>query len=287
MQQFRDRVAVITGGASGIGYATAERLAGEGMKIVIADVEPGALEAAVKKLEGKGASVLGVRTDVSKAEDIERLAQKTLERFGGVHVLFNNAGVAVTGETWENSLSDWEWVVGVNLWGVVYGIRTFVPIMLRQNEPAHVVSTASMAGLTSNPGMAVYNVTKHAVVTISETLHHDLALRGAPIKASVLCPGFINTRIMDSARNRQSDAKHDPPTTPEASALGASIELALREGINQGFPPSFVADRVFEAIRDEKFYIFAAQPEILDAVKQRLDEVGAQRNPGTPTVLTE
>jgi len=286
MKQFRDRVAVITGGASGIGFATAERLAAEGMKIVLADIEPSALEAAAKKLESSGAAVLGVRTDVSKADDVERLAQKALERFGGVHVVFNNAGVAVTGEAWENSIADWEWVLGVNLWGVIHGIRTFVPILLRQNEPAHVVSTASMAGLTSNPGMAVYNVTKHAVVTLSETLHHDLALRGSPVKASVLCPGFINTRIMDSARNRQSDAKHDPPT-PEASALGASIELALREGVATGFAPSHVAEKVFEAIRDERFYIYAAQPEILGAVKQRLDEVGAQKNPVTPTVLTE
>ena len=286
MKQFRDRVAVITGGASGIGFATAERLAAEGMKIALADIESSALEAAVKKLEAKGAAVLGVRTDVSQAADVERLAQKTLERFGSVHVVFNNAGVAITGEAWENSLADWEWVLGVNLWGVIHGIRTFVPILLRQNEPGHVVSTASMAGLTSNPGMAVYNVSKHAVVTLSETLHSDLALRNSPVKASVLCPGFIQTRIMDSARNRQGDAKHDPPT-PEASALGASIELALREGVNQGFAPSHVAQKVFEAIRDEQFYIFAAQPEIFDAVKQRLEEVGAARNPKTPTVLTE
>lgn len=286
MRQFRDRVAVVTGGASGIGFATAERLAAEGMKIVVADIEPAALDTAVKKLEASGAAVLGIRTDVSRAEEVEHLAQQTLEHFGGVHVLFNNAGVAVTGEAWENSAADWEWVLGVNLWGVVHGIRTFVPILLRQNEPAHVISTASMAGLTSNPGMAVYNVTKHAVVTLSETLHHDLALRGSLVKASVLCPGFINTRIMDSARNRQSDAKHDPPT-PEASALGASIELALREGISQGYAPSQVAEKVFEAIRDERFYVFAAQPEILDAVKLRLDEVGAQKNPVTPTVLTE
>ncbi len=286
MKDFRGKVAVITGGASGIGFATAERLAAEGMKIVLADVESGALEAAVKKLETGGAAVLGVRTDVSQAADVERLAQRTLESFGGVHVVFNNAGVAVTGEAWENSVADWEWVLGVNLWGVIHGIRTFVPILLRQNEPAHVVSTASMAGLTSNPGMAVYNVTKHAVVTLSETLHHDLALRRSPVKASVLCPGFISTRIMDSARNRQSDARRDPPT-PEASALGASIELALREGVKQGFPPSHVAEKVFEAIRDERFYVFAAQPEIFLAVRQRLDEIGAQKNPVTPTVLTE
>ncbi len=286
MKDFRDRVAVITGGASGIGFATAERLAAEGMKIVIADIETNALESAAKRLESAGAQVLAVRTDVSLAADVERLAQKTLERFGGVHVVFNNAGVAITGEAWENSLADWEWVLGVNLWGVIHGIRTFVPILLRQNEPAHVVSTASMAGLTSNPGMAIYNVTKHAVVTLSETLHSDLAMRGSQVKASVLCPGFIQTRIMDSARNRQTDTRQDPPT-PEASALGASIEVALREGVNHGFAPSHVAQRVFEAIRDEQFYIFAAQPEIFEAVKQRLDEVGAQRNPRTPTVLTD
>ncbi len=286
MKEFRDRVAVITGGASGIGFATAERLAAEGMKLAIGDVEPNALESAACKLEAAGAQVLAVHTDVSRAADVERLAQKTLERFGGVHVVFNNAGVAVTGEAWENSLGDWEWVLGVNLWGAIHGIRTFVPILLRQNEPAHVVNTASMAGLTSNPGMAVYNVTKHAVVTLTETLHGDLALRGAKVKASVLCPGFINTRIMDSARNRQSDSRRDPPT-PEASALGASIELALREGVKQGFAPSVVAQRVFEAIRDERFYVFAAQPEIFAAVEQRLDEVRAQKNPVTPTVLTE
>ena len=278
MKQFRDRVAVVTGGASGIGFAMAERLAAEGMKVVLADVEPGALDAAVKKLAAGGATVLGVRTDVSQAGDVERLAQKTLERFGAVHVVCNNAGVAVTGEAWENSLADWEWVLGVNLWGVIHGIRTFVPILLRQNEPAHVVNTASMAGLTSNPGMAIYNVTKHAVVTLSETLHDDLALRGSPVKASVLCPGFINTRIMDSARNRQGDAAHDPPT-PEASALGASIELALREGVKQGFAPSVVAQKVFEAIRDERFYVFAAQPEIFAAVSSGSTRCARRRTP--------
>ena len=286
MKQFRDRVAVITGGASGIGFATAERLAAEGMKIVLADIEPGALDAAAKKIEKTGAQVLAVRTDVSQAAEVERLAQKALERFGGVHVVFNNAGVAVTGEAWENSLADWQWVLGVNLWGVIHGIHTFLPILLRQNEPGHVVNTASMAGLTSNPGLAVYNVTKHAVVTLTETLHGDLALRGSPVKASVLCPGFISTRIMDSARNRESDRKQDPPT-PAASQLGAAIELALREGVKQGYPPTVVAQQVFEAIRDERFYIFPAQPEIFAAVEQRLDDVRARRNPTTPTVLTE
>jgi NAD(P)-dependent dehydrogenase (short-subunit alcohol dehydrogenase family) len=275
---------VVTGGASGIGYAVAERLAAEGMSIVLADVEAAALEKARKELEAKGAQLLAVRTDVSKADEVERLAQKTLERFGAVHVVFNNAGVAVTGESWENSLADWEWVIGVNLWGVIHGIRSFVPIMLRQNEPGHVVNTASMAGLTSNPGMAVYNVTKHAVVTLSETLHHDLALRQSPVKASVLCPGYIKTAIMDSGRNRERDGKKDPPN-PVTSALGVGIDQALRAGVGSGYPPSEVARQVFEAIRDERFYVFPAQPEIFAAVEQRLDEVRAKQNPVTPTVL--
>jgi NAD(P)-dependent dehydrogenase (short-subunit alcohol dehydrogenase family) len=286
MKQFRDRVAVVTGGASGIGLAVAQKLAAEGMQLVLADVEAGALEAARKDLEAKGAKVLAVRTDVSKAADVERLAQKTLERFGAVHVVFNNAGVAVTGESWENSLEDWQWVLGVNLWGVIHGIRTFVPILLRQNEPGHVVSTASMAGLTSNPGLAVYNVTKHAVVTLSETLHHDLALRNSPVKVSVLCPGYIQTRIMESGRNRESDPRKDPPA-PAASALGAGIELALRRGVDAGYPPSEVAKQVFEAIRDERFYIFPAQPEIFAAVKARQDDILNRRNPQTPRVVID
>ena len=286
MQDVEGKVAVVTGAASGIGRAMARTFGAAGMKVALADVEAGALRQAQTELAADGIEARAFVCDVSQADAVYKLAEDALDAFGGVHVVFNNAGVAVTGEAWENSLADWEWVLGVNLWGVIHGIRTFVPILLRQNEPGHVVNTASMAGLTSNPGLAVYNVTKHAVVTLTETLHGDLALRGSPVKASVLCPGYNNTRIMDSARNRQGDAAHDPPT-PEASALGASIELALREGVKQGYAPSVVAQHVFEAIRDERFYVFAAQPEIFAAVEQRLYEVRAKKNPVTPTLLTE
>ncbi len=286
MRVFRDRVAVVTGGASGIGFATAQRLAAEGMRLVLADVEAAALERATQELEAKGARVLGVPTDVSRAEDVERLARRTLEHFGAVHVVFNNAGVAVTGAAWENTLADWEWVLGVNLWGVVHGVRTFVPILLRQDEPGHVVNTASMAGLTSSPGMAVYNVTKHAVVTLSETLHHDLALQNARVGVSVLCPGFTRTRIMASARNRENEGRVDPPN-PAASELGARIELALRRGVDAGIPPEEVAGLVFEAIRDERFYVLPAQPEVHEALRVRMDEILARRNPATPRVLLE
>src|SRR5258706_11754428 len=205
MQSVRDKVAVVTGGASGIGYAMAERFAAEGMKVVLADVEPTALEAACGRLAAAGADVLGVPTDVACGAAVEVLARRTIERFGKVHVLCNNAGVSVGGPLWEHTEDDWTWVLGVNLWGVVHGVRAFVPIMIRQNEPAHVVNTASLAGLTSNPFLGIYNVTKHGVVTISETLAQELAFVGAPVKVSVLCPGFVQTKIADSHRNRPTD----------------------------------------------------------------------------------
>jgi NAD(P)-dependent dehydrogenase (short-subunit alcohol dehydrogenase family) len=202
MKDFKDRVAVITGAASGIGWALAEQCAREGMKVVLADVEPEALAKAEASLKAGGASALAVRTDVSRAGDVEALAHKTLEAFGAVHLLCNNAGVATIGCIWESTLADWEWVVGVNLWGVIHGVRAFVPHMLAQDTECHIVNTASMSGLVSMPGSGAYNVTKHGVVTLSETLHREFAERGAKVKVSVLCPGIVNTRILESARNR-------------------------------------------------------------------------------------
>src|SRR5438105_3443891 len=174
MEELRGKVAVITGGASGIGRAFAERCLEEGTKIVLADIEPEALERAAQELAGAGADVLAVRTDVSQAAAVDELAQRTLDRYGAVHLLFNNAGVATSGPIWQNSLADWQWVLGVNLMGVIHGIHTFVPIMLAQGGPAHIVNTASMAGLVSTPGLGVYNVAKHGVVTLSETLALEL-----------------------------------------------------------------------------------------------------------------
>ena len=184
----------------------AERFAAAGMKVVLADVEEGALRTAEQEMKAQGASVLSFVTDVSKADHVESLAQKAVSRpFGGVHIVCNNAGVGSGGLTWDQPLADWEWVIGVNLWGVIHGVRTFVPIMLEQKTEGHIVNTASMAGLVSGPFMSIYNVTKHGVVTLSESLHHELAMQNAPVKVSVLCPGFVRTNILDSERNRPAE----------------------------------------------------------------------------------
>ena len=274
MQELRGRVAVVTGGASGIGRALAQRFADEGMQVVIADVEAAALATAERELAAGGAEVLAVRTDVSKAEDVDTLARRTLERFGKVHVLCNNAGVSVGGPMWEHTLEDWQWVLGVNLWGVIHGVRTFIPIMIRQGEPAHVVNTASLAGLSSNPFLGVYNVTKHAVVTLSETLAQELAMVGAPVKVSVLCPGFVQTKILDSDRNRPA-ALADGADRPRV----ASFEQAIRAAVAGGLPAPAVAELVVAAIRAERFYVLP-HPEITRArVRERLEGILANRTP--------
>ena len=198
MKEFADRVAVVTGAASGIGQAMAGRFAAAQMKVVLADVEAEALRATEHELKAQGAEALGVVTDVSKADQVENLAQRAVDAFGGVHIVCNNAGVGAGGLTWSHPLKDWEWVMGVNLWGVIHGVRTFVPIMLEQGTDGHIVNTASMAGLVSGPFMSIYDVTKHGVVTLSESLHYELMMQAAPVKVSVLCPGFVLTNILDS-----------------------------------------------------------------------------------------
>jgi NAD(P)-dependent dehydrogenase (short-subunit alcohol dehydrogenase family) len=281
MQSFRDKIAVVTGGASGIGFAMAERFAKEGMKIVLADVEPAALESARATLAASGADVLAVPTDVARGEAVAALARRTLERFGKVHVVCNNAGVSVGGPMWEHTEDDWRWVLGVNLWGVIHGIRSFVPIMLRQNEPAHVVNTASLAGLTSNPFLGVYNVTKHGVVTLSETLAQELAFVGAPVKVSVLCPGFVRTRIAESQRNRPADLPDGAERLrPEA------FEQQIQALIAAGMPPSAVGELVFSAVRDERFYILPHPDITTTRVRARLQDILENRTP-TPAALPE
>src|SRR6478752_489117 len=203
MQDFNGRVAVVTGGASGSGFGLASAFAAQGMKIAIGDIEESALDEAVEKLRAGGAEAIGVRTDVTDGEQVQALADATVGRFGAIHIACNNAGVGAGGLSWEAPLDTWEWVFGANLWGVIHGVRSFVPVMMKQPE-AHVVNTASIAGLVAGPFMGPYNASKHAVVALSETLHHELALMAPHVKVSVLCPGWVQTRIGDSERNRPS-----------------------------------------------------------------------------------
>ncbi len=277
MKEFKDKVAVITGAASGLGRAMAERCAQEGMKVVLADVEVEALTKTEASMKASGATVLAIRTDVSQASDVEALAQKTLEVFGAVHLLCNNAGVGTGSAIWKSTIADWEWVIGVNLWGVIHGVRVFVPIMLEQDTECHIVNTASMAGLISGPGLGAYKVTKHAVVTLSETLYHELAERGARVSVSVLCPGVVSTRIMESARNRPA---HFPTPEPHDPASAARWE-ALRERVAAGMPSGQVADAVFEAVRKDQFYILT-HPQWQDSVRSRMEDILQGRGPTRP-----
>lgn len=277
MKEFKDKVAVITGAACGIGRGIAERCTQEGMKVVLADVEEQALARTEQDLRATGATVLAVRTDVSRAGDVEALAQKTLHAFGAVHLLFNNAGVGAGSTIWESTLADWQWVMGVNLWGVIHGLRIFVPMMLAQDTECHVINTASVAGLLSYHPSALYQVTKHGVVALSEQLYYSLAQRTAKVKVSVLCPGWVSTRIMDSERNRPPELQGEPskePMSPEREAIIQEMRQAARAGMS----PQQVADYTFKAIRAEQFYILT-HPEFNPGVQKRMEYILQQRNP--------
>jgi NAD(P)-dependent dehydrogenase (short-subunit alcohol dehydrogenase family) len=277
MQDFLGKVAVVTGAASGIGLALATRFASEGMRVVLADVEQPVLDTAVTRLRQQEYDVLGVVTDVSSASAVEELAQKTLDTYGGVHVLCNNAGVGggFTSAIWESSLKDWQWTMGVNLWGVVHGIHTFLPIMLAQDEPGHIVNTASSAGIT--PGNRIYGVTKHAVVALTEALWDGLIQRESKLRCSVLCPGVINTNIMFSARNRPDELKNTPGQPPSAAELDRSNRVKhLAE--TSGMPPEQLADMVLNAIRDEQFWILT-HDEFDPIIRTRAEDILARRNP--------
>ncbi len=274
MKEFRNKVAVVTGAASGMGKAMAERFAAEGMKVVLADVEHEALAAAEREFRARGSAVLAVRTDVSKAADIDQLAARAVEAFGTVHVLCNNAGVGTGGLAWMQRIADWEWTLGVNLWGVVHGVRTFLPIMLAHGEEGHVVCTASIAGLLSGPFGIPYNVSKYGVVALCEGLHHELALVQSKIKVSVLCPGFVNTRILESQRNRPAEM----PLLPVSEAQMQYAEW-IRARVAAGLAPSEVARQVFEAIRDERFYIVTDPDEWKPLIRERMEDILGDRNP--------
>lgn len=276
MQEFRGRIAVITGGASGIGLAIAARAADEGMKLVLADIEQAALDTAASSLRGRGADVATLRVDVSSAADVEALANLAYDTYGAVHLLCNNAGVMNRERpTWEHTLAEWEWLLGVNVRGVVNGVHSFVPRMLAGAEEGHVINTASMAGIvTGRPGNAVYDATKHAVVSLTESLYRDLVAEQDRVSASVLCPGVIKTNIFTAERNRPASA--GPAFDPTAPAPKA-------EDYDPGaFEPSRVADMVFDAVREDRFYILAAQDVIYEYTKMGFDRLLGGKNPAVP-----
>jgi NAD(P)-dependent dehydrogenase (short-subunit alcohol dehydrogenase family) len=279
MKKFTGKIAVITGAASGIGLGIARRCMKEGMKVVLADVEEKALTNAEAEMKAAGANVLAVLTDVSKAQDVEALAGRTLDTYGAVHLLFNNAGVTTGAAVWEYTLADWEWVIGVNLWGVIHGLRTFVPIMLEQNTESHIVNTASIGGLITYPASGAYEVTKHGIVALSETLSYELADYSDKIKVSVLCPAAVNTRIIDAERNRMITSRTEPKKelTPEVQMR----RKALRQTLESGMSPNEVANHVFQAIKEEKFYILT-HPKWNALVQMRMENILQGRIPTDP-----
>jgi NAD(P)-dependent dehydrogenase (short-subunit alcohol dehydrogenase family) len=278
MKDFKDKVAVITGAASGIGRAIAERCVNEGMKVVLADIDETPLAETETELNALDGTVLRVRVDVSQRNDVESLARQTLDAFGQVHLLFNNAGVGAGGAPWEATWNDWEWVMGVNLWGVIHGVKVFTPLMLAQNTECHIVNTSSSAGLMVGSGSAPYAVTKHAVVALSESLYLSLQQRNALVNVSVLCPGLVRTNIVDAERNRPAELRNEPVAlTPEMETGLAAFKAAVEASM----PPRQVAEVVFDAIVQEQFYILP-QPEYTDVIQLRTDSLLRLENPQSP-----
>jgi NAD(P)-dependent dehydrogenase (short-subunit alcohol dehydrogenase family) len=278
MQDFKDKVAVVTGAASGIGRGLAERFAAEGMKVVLSDVEQEALVRVESEMRDQGATVLAVQTDVSDADQVESLARKTLDAFGAVHILCNNAGVIDMADrpVWETPLDVLEWVMGVNVWGVIHGLRSFIPVMLDQGTDCHVVNSASIAGLLANGEYGLYNPSKHAVVALSETAHLVLNERQAKVKVSVLCPGFVNTRLIDAGRNQPIQPQDE---SAEVESRKQDRVDTMRQVLQAGMPPAQVADHVVTAIREERFYILP-HPEFKPEIERRMEDILQERNPG-------
>jgi len=281
MFEFNGRVAVITGAASGFGRAFADKGAALGMKLVLADVDAHALEQTVSALRAAGADAIGVPTDVSDPAQVEALALAALDAFGKVHLLFNNAGVGAGGFIWESSANDWAWVFNVNVMGVAHGVRVFTPIMLRQDEPAHIVNTASVAGLLSPPSMGVYNASKHAVVSLTETLYHDLRNVGGQVGCSLLCPAFVPTGIADAERVRPDSLRNDGAPTRSQLIADKQLHRAVRSG---KLGAAEVAEITFEAVRAGRFYIIT-HPAILETVRLRHEDIEQQRPPTDPLSL--
>ena len=265
------KVAVITGAASGIGRGLAERFAAADMKVVLADIEEKPLTKLEADLKAEGGTVLTVKTDVSNAAEVENLAEQTLDVFGAVHILCNNAGVVCSRPIWEHTLADWEWVLGVNLWGVIHGIRAFVPRMLTQGDECHIVNTASILGLVGGSGEGIYKVSKHGVVVLSETLADELAQKEANIQVHVLCPGWVRTGILDSTRNRPDTLQNpEVKTPPHQESIGGSRNP--RAEMEAGMSPAEVAEHVYNAIQTGTFYIHT-HPEHKAWVRERMERI--------------
>ena len=279
---FKNKTAVLTGAGSGFGLECARIGAKLGMNLVLVDVQQDALDAATHEFTTAGAQVQSFRLDVSNAAQMEAMGQAVLKRFGAPHLVFNNAGVGSGGLIWENSLADWEWVLGVNVMGVVHGVRIFTPMMLEaaKSDPAwqgHIVNTASMAGLLNPPNMGVYNVSKHAVVSLSETLYQDLSLVTNQISASVLCPFFVATGIGKSQRNRPADLANDKPT--KSQLVGQAM---IGKAVDSGkVTAASVAQLVFDAVGNNQFYIYS-HPKAIKSVQTRMEDVLQARNPTDP-----
>ena len=282
MEEFEGKVAVVTGGASGIGRAMAQAFVAKGMKVVLADIEPGPLEETAQALRHDGGDVFAVTADVSRAADVERIGEAAIDVFGALHVACNNAGVGGGGATWDVDLSTWEWVLGVNLMGVVHGLRSFTPRII-DSGGGHIVNTASMAGLTSPAFMSPYNVSKHAVVTMSESMYVELQMLHPEVGISVLCPGWVRTRIAESDRNQPeavaaAQAAVDEATAAPGQVSGEQLKGMIDAFVAEGLQPAAVADMVVDAIEHRRFYILT-HPEWQSMVRDRVDRMLSGEDP--------
>jgi len=279
MKQLKGRVAAVTGAASGLGRSMALAFAAEGMDVALADVDEKNLSPVEQEIRNKGVRAFTMRVDVSRAEDVESFCNQTLSKLGGVHLVCNNAGVSPLGAVWENSVADWQWILGVNLWGVIHGLRAFTPRLIAQND-GHIVNTASVAGLISPPGSGAYNVTKHAVVALSESLHHDLRERNSAVGVSVLCPAYVPTGIVDSERNRPKELE-----IPQKSKETLAREAMLKKAVASGrLSADDVARAVVAAVKEERFYILT-HPRIKGAIQARMEDILQERAPRNPLAL--